>query len=587
MAVHNADIARVFEEIADLLAVGDANPFRVRAYRNAARVVGDLGLDIAATLAAGKPLPRIPGIGADLDRKLHEVCETGTCALLEQLRKQSGSGVSELLRVPGLGPRRVKALRDALHVGSLAEVADVAREGRIREVPGFGVRTEQRPLEAVGTRLTRKRRFPRLTASQYAEPLAATLRKVRGVDQVVIAGSYRRGKDTVGDIDLLATAAASAAVIERFAAGPEVRSVLAKGDTRASVVLACGLQADLRVVPPESFGAALHYFTGSKAHNIAVRRLAVAAGLKLNEHGVFSREGGRERCVAGDTEESVFAAVGLPWIPPELREDQGELDAARAGRLPRLVELGDLRGDLHLHTRASDGRDTIVAMAEAARARGFEYIAVTEHSRAERLANGLDPRRLERQIADIDRLRGTFAGIRILKGIEVDILEDGTLDLPDPLLARLDVVVASLHRRGRLTGAAQTQRILRAMENPYVRILGHPTARLLDEREPLDFDMLKVLRKARARGIAMELNAQPARLDLHDLHCRMAKDEGVLVSIDSDAHSTADFDHLALGIGQARRGWLEPADVLNTRPLAALLRSLKGGSGETGSGASA
>jgi DNA polymerase (family 10) len=290
---------------------------------------------------------------------------------------------------------------------------------------------------------------------------------------------------------------------------------------------------------------------------------------------VFSRDGRRERRVAGETEESVFAALGLPWIPPELREDQGEIDAARAGRLPQLVELGDLRGDLHMHTRASDGRDTVLAMAKAARAHGFEYIAITEHSRAERIAHGLDPQRLERQMAEIDRLQGGLAGIRVLKGIEVDILEDGTLDLPDTVLSRLDVVVASLHRRGKLSKTAQTERILRAMDNPFVRILGHPTARLLGEREPLEFDMLKVLRKAKARGIAMELNAQPARLDLDDVHCRMAKDEGVLVSIASDAHSTADFDHLPLAIGQARRGWLEPGSVLNTRGLAALVRWLQ------------
>ena len=575
MAVHNADIARAFEEIADLLEVGDANPFRVRAYRNAARVVGDMGLDIAATLAAGKALPKIPGVGADLDQKLHEICATGSCALLEQLRRQTGTGVAELLRLPGLGPKRVKALHDTLHVQSLDDVAEAAREGRIHDVPGFGAKTEQRLLEAVEARLTKKRRFARLTASQYAEPFAAALRKVRGVGQVVIAGSYRRGKDTVGDVDLLATAADSAAVIERFAAYPEVKTIVARGDTRATVVVGCGLQADLRVVPPECFGAALHYFTGSRAHNIALRKLAVAAGLKLNEYGVFSRDGRRERRVAGETEESVFAALGLPWIPPELREDQGEIDAARAGRLPQLVELGDLRGDLHMHTRASDGRDTVLAMAKAARAHGFEYVAITEHSRAERIAHGLDPQRLERQMAEIDRLQGGLAGIRVLKGIEVDILEDGTLDLPDTVLSRLDVVVASLHRRGKLSKTAQTERILRAMDNPFVRILGHPTARLLGEREPLEFDMLKVLRKAKARGIAMELNAQPARLDLDDVHCRMAKDEGVLVSIASDAHSTADFDHLPLAIGQARRGWLEPGSVLNTRGLAALVRWLQ------------
>jgi DNA polymerase (family 10) len=490
---------------------------------------------------------------------------------LEQLRRQTGPGVADLLRLPGLGPRRVRALHDALRLRSLADVAEAARAGRIRELPGFGAKTEQNLLDAAEARLTKKRRFPRLTAAQYAEPLAAALRSVRGVREVVIAGSYRRARDTVGDVDLLVAASSPAAVIERFVAYPEVLSVQAKGGQRASVILACGLQADLRVVPEESFGAALHYFTGSKAHNIAIRRLAASAGLKLNEYGVFARDGRSARRVGGGTEASVFAAIGLPWIPPELREDRGEIEAARRGELPHLVTLDDLRGDLHVHTRASDGRDDVLAMAQAARARGFEYLAITDHSRAERLAHGLDPQRIARQIDEIDRLQGAVPGLRILKGVEVDILEDGALDLPDATLARLDVVVASVHRRHNLSRAAQTQRIVRALRNPHVHILGHPSGRLLDEREPLDVDMLKILREARAVGVALELNAQPARLDLDDAHCRMAKEEGVPVCIDSDAHSVADFDHLALAIGQARRGWLEPGDVVNVRPLAELL----------------
>lgn len=570
MAVHNADIARAFGEIADLLELEDENPFRVRAYRNAARVIEGLGLDVAAALAAGKTLPRLPGIGADLGAKLHEIAATGTCALLEKLRRREGPGVADLLQLPGLGPRRVRVLHDALGVRSVADVAAAAREGRIRALAGFGEKTEARILEAAEAQASKARRFPRATAAQYAEPLAAALRGVRGVGEVVIAGSYRRARDTVGDIDLLATASAPEAVMAAFVAYPEVAQVSAQGGTRATVVLRCGLQADLRVVPPESFGAALHYFTGSRAHNIAVRRLAAAAGLKLNEYGVFARGKGGERRVAGETEASVFAAVGLPWIPPELREDQGELEAARRGALPALVERADLRGDLHMHTRASDGRDTIVAMAEAARAAGLEYIAITEHSRAERLAHGLDPRRVARQIDEIDRLGDAVPGVCVLKGIEVDILEDGSLDLPDDLLARLDVVVASVHRRYGLSRAKQTARIVKALENPHVRILGHPTGRLLDEREPYEADMLRILRKARERGVAMELNSQPQRLDLTDVHCRMAKEEGVPVAIDSDAHSVHDFDHLADGVGQARRGWLEKVDVLNTRSLAAL-----------------
>lgn len=386
-------------------------------------------------------------------------------------------------------------------------------------------------------------------------------------------------KETVGDIDILVTSAAPAAVMARFAKYPEVREMLASGETRASAVLASGLQVDVRVVPAESFGAALHYFTGSKAHNIAVRRLGQAKGLKINEYGVFKvaqggRDKGREKRIAGDTEASVFAAVGLPFIPPELREDSGEIEAARRGELPKLVELGDLRGDLHAHTKATDGKNTLEEMALAAKKAGLEYLAITEHSRRMTVAHGLDPQRLARQIDEIDRLNERLAGITLLKGIEVDILEDGTLDLPDAILAKLDLVVGAVHSKFDLPRARQTERILAAMESPYLSILAHPSGRLIDEREAYDVDMLKIVRKARARGIALELNAHPERLDLTDVHCRMAKEEGVLVAIDSDAHSVHEFDNLRFGIGQARRGWLEKTDVLNTRPLAALRAAL-------------
>jgi DNA polymerase (family 10) len=335
-------------------------------------------------------------------------------------------------------------------------------------------------------------------------------------------------------------------------------------------VLASGIQADLRVVPPESFGAALHYFTGSKAHNIAIRKLGVARGLKINEYGVF--RGARR--IAGTTEESVYAAVDLPYIEPELREDQGEIEAAASGSLPRLVSLADLQGDLHAHTDASDGRASLEEMVAAARARGLKYVAITDHSRRLAMAHGLDPARLARQGKDIDALNAKHPGIAVLKGVEVDILEDGTLDLPDTSLARLDVVVAAVHGQFGLSRARQTERILAAMDNPHVAILAHPTGRLIEEREPYDVDMLALVRKARERGIALELNAHPDRLDLTDVHCRMAKDEGALVAIDSDAHAADGFDVLRYGVGQARRGWLAKKDVLNTRPLAQVRRLL-------------
>jgi len=569
--VHNADIARIFEEIADLLEIQEANPFRVRAYRNAARTVGDLRRDLAQAIAEGKKLPKLPGIGADLAAKIEEIAKTGTTELLEKLHKALPPAITALLRIPGLGPKRVRVLHRELKIQTLDQLADAARAGRVRELPGFAAKTEAAILQAVEAHLTKKQRIKLAVAAQYAEPLADYLRKGKGTGEVVVCGSFRRMKETVGDLDILVTSDAPDAVMGRFQKYPEVKEMLASGPTRASALLASGLQVDVRVVPAESLGAAMHYFTGSKAHNIAVRRLGQAKGLKINEYGVFkTTKGGAERRVAGDTEASVFKAVGLSPIPPELRENAGEIEAARNGKLPKLVELSDLRGDLHAHTKATDGRNTLREMAEAARALGLEYLAITEHSRRVAMAHGLDPQRLARQIDEIDRLNEALDGITLLKGIEVDILEDGTLDLPDGILERLDLVVGAVHSRFSLPRARQTARILAAMDSPYFTILAHPSGRLIEAREPYDVDMLKIVRKAKARGIALELNAHPERLDLTDTHCRMAKEEGVLIAISSDAHSTLDLDNLRFGVGQGRRGWLEKSDVLNTRPLAEL-----------------
>jgi DNA polymerase (family 10) len=562
MPVHNADIAAAFEEIADLLELGDENPFRIRAYRNAARVVGGLSLDLAAHVAAGKELPKLAGIGADLAGKIHEIVATGSCRLLQKLRARFPAGITELLRLPGVGPKRVRALHQA-NIDSLEDLRRAARAGKLPALPGFGEKTARRIDEAAQAQLGAARRFKLAVAAQYAAPLA---KHVGGV----VAGSFRRMRDTVGDIDILVVSDAPEKVAARFVAYPEVRSVLAQGTTRSSVRLASGLQADLRVVPKASYGAALHYFTGSKSHNIAVRKLGIARGLKVNEYGVWQ---GKKR-IAGETEESVYAAVGLPYIEPELRENQGELEAARAGSLPRLVSLSDLRGDLHAHTKATDGRASAREMALAAQAAGLSYLAITDHSRRLAMARGLDPRRLEKQVSEIDELNRGLSGITVLKGSEVDILEDGSLDLPDSVLSRLDVVVAAVHGGFRLSRARQTARILAALDNPLVRILAHPTGRLIGEREPYDVDMLAVMRKARSRGVALELNAHPDRLDLNEVHCRMAKDEGVMVAIGSDAHGTDGFEVLRYGVGQARRGWLEAGEVLNTRPLAGVRKWL-------------
>jgi DNA polymerase (family 10) len=563
MPVKNADIAAAFEQIADLLELQNANPFRVRAYRNAARVVGELKLDLAATIAAGRPLPKLPGIGADLEAKIREFATTGRMAALERLKKEVPAGVAELLKLPGLGPKRVRALYEELHVHTLPQLLRAARDGRIRSLPGFGAKTEQRIAEAIERQLGQVKRFKLAIAAQYADALLAHLKRAPGVVEVAAAGSLRRAKETVGDLDLLATAPDGAAVCRHFTQYPDVAEVLQSGETRASVVLKSGLQVDLRVVPQESYGAALMYFTGSKAHNIRLRNLAIDQGLKLNEYGLF-----KDKCkIAGESEEEVYSALGLPWIAPELREDRGEVEAARKHALPKLVERGDLRGDLHAHTKWSDGTATIEEMAHAAREHGLEYLAISEHSRRLTVAHGLDPARLAKQRDEIERIDAKLSGVRLLTGIEVDVLEDGSLDLPDTALAPLDVVIAAVHSKFDLPRAKQTARILAALDNPHVKILAHPIGRLIDQREPYDVDMLAVIRKCKARGVALELNAHPQRLDLTDLHCRMAKDEGALVAINSDAHSVHEFDNLVYGVGQARRGWLEKADVLNTRPL--------------------
>jgi DNA polymerase (family 10) len=571
MPIHNADIAAIFEEIADLLEIQDANPFRVRAYRNAARTIGEYGREVAEILAGGGKLPKLPGIGADLAAKIEEIATTGRSRFLEELRAQLPPTITQLLSIPGLGPKRVKMLYDSLQVETLDQLAKAAEAGRIRELPGFGEKTERAILEAIRAHASQSRRYSIAVATQYAQSLVAHLRKGPGVRQAVVAGSFRRAKETVGDLDILVTAASGPPVMTHLLAYDEIADVLSHGETRSSVVLKSGIQVDVRVVPEESFGAALHYFTGSKPHNIAIRKLGQERGLKINEYGVFRGE----RRIAGETEESVFAAVGLPWIPPELREDRGEIEAARAGRLPQLVELKALRGDLHVHSKASDGRHTLRELAEEAHRRGWQYLAITDHSPRLAVTHGLNAKRLMQQMEEIDRLNETLKGIRLLKGIEVDILEDGSLDLADSLLKELDLVVAAVHSHFNLPREQQTRRILRAMDHPHFTLLAHPSGREIGGRPPMDVDMERIIRHARERGCYLELNAQPERLDLTDIHCQLAKAEGVLVSINSDAHTLLDFDHLRFGVGQARRGWLEAKDVLNTRSLKELLPILK------------
>ena len=569
--VHNAEGATAFEEMADLLEIEGANPFRVRAYRFAARTLRDLPAEVGEMVAKGDDLTSLPGIGDDLAGKIKEILATGTAAAIEAQRKRVPATLTELLRIPGLGPKRVKTLAHELKIRSLSELQTAAQAGRVRTLAGFGEKTEQHILDALATRLAEAPRVQRAVAIPSAEALVAYLEQSSGVSRVIAAGSYRRGLETIGDLDILVTAPSGRIVMDRFVAYQEVRDVLAHGATKSSVRLQSGLQVDLRVVPQDSYGAALLYFTGSKAHNVVLRQLAQQRGLKLNEYGVFRGD----KPVAGETEESVYASLGLPWIPPELREGRGEIEAAKAGRLPHLVELQDLKGDLHAHTKATDGRNSLQEMAEAARLRGLRYFAITDHSRRLTMAKGLDSARLLQQTEAIDRLNATLSGITILKGVEVDILEDGNLDLPDEVLGRLDLVVGAVHSRFNLSNRRQTERIMKAMDHPHFSILAHPSGRLIGRREPYEVDMLGIIRKARERRCFLEINAHPERLDLTDIHCRMAKDEGVLLAVNTDAHSMLDLENARFGVGQARRGWLEKTDVLNTRPYAELRKLLK------------
>ena len=559
MPVQNAEVAAMFDQAAELLEIEGENQFRVRAYRRAARVVEGLPQSLKSLIAAGSDLSQLPGIGKDLAGKIADIMRTGHFGLLDQLKHELPGELGEMAALPGLGPKRIKLLHDKLRVSSLDDLRRVVKGGRLHGLHGFGPIIEKKLLAALEKPATKKR-FKLSVAEAEAEALVAFL---RNSGRAVVAGSYRRRRDTVGDIDIVVTAADSGAVGDKLTRYENVAEVLAHGSTRTTVVLRSGLQVDVRAVPEASYGAALMYFTGSQAHNIALRAIAVHRGWKLNEYGLFS---GRRR-IAGATEEEIYKKLGLAFIPPELREDRGEVTLAAEGKLPRLVTRADIRGDLHVHSDWTDGTAPIEAMAEAAHAQGYAYMALTDHSRRVAMAHGLDPGRLNQQAREIDRLNARMHGFIILKGIEVDILKDGRLDLPDASLAKLDVVVASIHSFFDLPRQAQTERLIRAMSNPHVSIIGHPTGRLIGEREPCDIDMERVIASARDLGCCLEINAQPDRLDLNDMHVYAAKQAGVKLAISTDAHAVDSFGWIRFGIDQARRGWATADDVINTRPL--------------------
>lgn len=571
MPIHNADIERIFNEVADLLEIEGANPFRVRAYRNAAHAVASLSEDVADMVEAGRDLTDLPGVGKDLAGKIATIVRTGALPLLEEIAARTPKTLEELLDISNLGPKRVGILHKELGIDDVDALRGAAAAGKLRNLPGFGAKTEANILEALGRGPSEAGRVKLAEAEQYAEALRTFLEKSEGVDKVVVAGSYRRRQETVGDLDILVTCRSGSRVMEDFTGYEDVGKVVAKGPTRSTVLLRSGLQVDVRVVPQVSYGAALHYFTGSKDHNITVRNLGISKGYKVNEYGVFK---GEDR-VAGRTEEEIYTLMGLRYIEPELRENRGEIEAARADTLPRLVRREELRGDLHTHTSATDGRDTPRELAEAARALGYEYLAITDHSKRVTIAKGLDEDRLLTQLEAIDAVNEDFDGLTLLKGIEVDILKDGSLDLPDEVLKRLDIRVCAIHSHFELSRDEQTERILRAMDNPLFNVLAHPTGRLIGQREPYEVDMDRVLEGARERGCFLEVNAQPDRLDLRDVHIRRAKELGVRVAISTDAHWLRQLPLIRYGLDQARRGWLEASDVINTLGLTALRKLLQ------------
>jgi len=571
MALTNSSIAEAFDRVADLLEIDGNNVFRIRAYRNAARVIENWPASLAEMIRKNEKLPKMPGLGFDLQGKVVELVSSGRLSVLEEMKKKFPGQIFELLTIPNVGPKRVRQLRDELKIDSIDKLKKAAEQHQLKKLHGFSDKLENKIISELQKRSNSPQRIKLSTAKRIADPLIEYLKASKAVKNCTVAGSYRRKTETVGDLDILLTTRTPNLVMNWFLAFEDIMKVLAHGTTRSTVKLANGLQVDVRVVPEEDYGAALHYFTGSKNHNIAIRTMGIKKGLKINEYGVFR---GNKK-IAGKTEQEIFQAVGLPFIEPELRENRGEIEAAKNKVLPCLISISDIRGDLHAHSKATDGRLSIEEMAAAASKRGYAYLAITDHSRHLSVARGLKPQDLLKQIKKIDSLNAADSRIRILKSIEVDILEDGSLDLPDHVLKELDFTVCSIHYKFNLSPEKQTARILKALENRYFSILGHPSGRLIGRREAYDLDFNLIMKAVAERGCFLELNSQPDRLDLTDVLCLQAKQMGIKIAISTDAHSDTELEFMEFGINQARRGWLEASDVLNTLPLQDLLRKLQ------------
>ena len=567
----NQEIAGLFNDIADLLEIKGGNPFRIRAYRRAALNIESFPKDVAETPA--DELMKIPGIGQDLAGKIEEYVKTGRVQAYEDLKKEVPEGLSLLLSVPGLGPKTARVFFEKLQIKNLEDLERFARGHKLSGLPGIKEKTEENILKGIEMLKRGMERQPLGKVLPIANNILEHLRKNAPVLNLNIAGSIRRWKDTIKDIDILATSKDPKSVMHAFVHLPDVKDVLMHGPTKSSLILREGIQVDLRVVEEDSFGAALAYFTGSKSHNIRLREMAVKAGLKLNEYGIFREKD--EKKLGGRNEEDIYRILGLPFIAPEMREDSGEIEAALEGRLPELVALADIRGDLHVHTKRSDGSHDFDELIEAAKKRGYEYIAITDHSKGLRIANGLNEERLTAEKKEIDALNKKLKGFRLLAGVEVDIRSDGQLDLPDEMLKQLDIVVASVHSGFRQSREQITKRIVSAMRNPYVSVIAHPTGRLIGERDPYEVDMQEILRVAKETGTAIEINAYPLRLDLNDTAVKMAKEKGVRIAISTDTHVTSQFEYMSYGVSIARRGWLEKDDVLNTLSYTQLKKALK------------
>src|SRR5213594_3391355 len=573
--MQNAEIARLLTDVADLLEISAGNPFKVRAYRNAARTVADHPDPIAELVSGGEfDLTDLPGIGGGIAKEITALVETGTLPQRQQLVATLPPGLLELLRIPGLGPKRVKLFHEQLKVNSVADLKDALEKGKIAKLPGFGPKLLEKIREGVSdTATTAQKRMVLHEAEQYARAIVEYLNADGGggIDEIDVAGSFRRRKETIGDLDIVVTCAPAKApaVIERFGKFGEVAQVASQGETRSTVRLSSGLQVDVRVVEPSCFGAAMQYFTGSQAHNIELRKIAQLKQLKLNEYGVFRGS----KCISGRTEEEVYGSLGLDWIPPEMRENRGEIALAKEHRLPKLVTLEEMRGDLQMHTDASDGKATLAEMIEAARSIGYAYIAITDHSPRTSMA-GQSPAEIRAQWNEIDRLNRELRGLRVLKSVEMDILENGKLDLSDDLLAEADYVVATIHYGLKQSERQLTDRLLRAIENRWVDAIGHPTGRILPSRPsyPLDFDV--VAKAAAKTGCLLEINGSE-RLDLPDTLAAAAKSHGGRFVLSTDAHNTRELGFMRFAVAVARRAWLTAVDILNTRPLPEFLKGLR------------